>query len=993
MPHRIEVTSQETDPRAASLLQSLQENGWNIPHLEISDIYTIDADISQKQIDHLGSLLANPVSQQYAIDSPQQKKPFAYAVEIGFLPGVTDNVGSTVKEMIHDALSTKSVAKIDAYSSVLYFFSGNLTKKEIGQIAATLHNPLIQQVQIKSYDQFQKENGMDMVIPCVILASSDEVTQIDLDISDEELTTLGKKGIQNSDGTRRGPLALRIEYMKTIQEYFRRQKRNPTDIELESLAQTWSEHCKHTIFSDPIDELKDGLYRTYIKGATKKICKQKGAKDFCVSVFTDNAGGIIFDNEYLVTHKVETHNSPSALDPFGGALTGIVGVNRDAMGFGMGAKPVVNVYGFCVGKPDDTDTLYRDKELTQPMLSPKRVLDGVVAGVRAGGNQSGIPCPQGFVEVHDRYKGKPLVFAGTVGLIPRTVNGKPGHEKQAQPGDYVVMVGGRVGKDGIHGATFSSEALDSGSPATAVQIGDPITQKKMSDALVKEARDRGLYNSITDNGAGGLSCSVSEMAKECGGCEVDLDQVPLKYPGLTPWEIWISESQERMTLAVLPEKWEELHDLLKKRGVEATVIGQFTNSGHCVVRYNKETILDLEMNFLHDGLPKIHQKTKKPALTPFAKSNSPATTTSTPASDDLTTDFLSVLSHPSLSSSHAISQQYDHTVQGGCALGPLQGKGLVNGDASIIRPVLGSQKGVILSQSLYPTYTDLDPYAMAASTIDTTIRNIVCAGGDPDTIALLDNFCWCDSYNPERLWQLKQAAQACYDYAVAYGTPYISGKDSMFNDFKGFDSKGKPVSISVPPTLLISSIGVMEDVTKAVSIDLKQPGDLLYLIGETHHELAGSVYHDIQKEKNETYENETGIPQIDAEKNKLTYDRFFSCVKQELISSAISIHRGGIAYALTRTAMAGRLGIDADLSSLPGTANDTQTRLFSESQGRMLVSVSPKNTKGFEKQMKDTACVQIGKVRKDEKIIVTNENEKVIRTSVEECLKKYKSKN
>jgi phosphoribosylformylglycinamidine synthase len=408
-----------------------------------------------------------------------------------------------------------------------------------------------------------------------------------------------------------------------------------------------------------------------------------------------------------------------------------------------------------------------------------------------------------------------------------------------------------------------------------------------------------------------------------------------------------------------------------------------------VVRYNNETILDLEMNFLHDGLPEIHQKTKKPKQVALAKNNSPAKTTTT-KSDDMTTDFLSLVSHPSLSSFQSISQQYDHTVQGGCALGPLQGKGLVNGDASITRPVLSSQKGVILSQSLYPTYAELDSYAMAASAIDTAVRYIVCAGGDPDTIALLDNFCWCDSNNPERLWQLKQAVQACYDYAVAYGTPYISGKDSMFNDFKGFDSEGKPVSISVPPTLLISSIGVMEDVTKAVSIDLKQPGDLLYLIGETHDELGGSVYYDMQKEKNETYDNETGLPQVDAEKNKRTYDQLFSCVKEELVSSAISIHRGGIAYALARTAMAGRLGIDADLSSLPGTANDTETKLFSESQGRMLVSVSPKNTKGFEKQMKNVAYVKIGEVREDEKIIVTNENEKVIRTSVEECLRKYK---
>ncbi|MBI3955498.1 phosphoribosylformylglycinamidine synthase, partial [Candidatus Gottesmanbacteria bacterium] len=358
------------------------------------------------------------------------------------------------------------------------------------------------------------DNGMDFVVPKVKLRSIPKVDKINLDLSDEELKKTGKEGIKNSDGTRRGPLALSLPFMKAIQVYFKKLGRKPTDIELESIAQTWSEHCKHTIFADPIDEIKEGLFKKYIKGSTDYIRKKKGRNDFCVSVFKDNSGAIAFNDDYLITHKVETHNSPSALDPFGGAITGIVGVNRDTIGFGLGAKPVANFYGYCFADPRADIPLYKGENKTQKMLSSRRIMDGVIEGVNAGGNQSGIPTPMGFVYFDERYRGKPLVFVGTVGLIPKKIKGKLSYIKEARKGDYIVMIGGRVGKDGIHGATFSSEAMDSGSPSTAVQIGDPITQKKLSDAIVKEARNMDLYNSITDNGAGGLSCSVAEMAKE-----------------------------------------------------------------------------------------------------------------------------------------------------------------------------------------------------------------------------------------------------------------------------------------------------------------------------------------------------------------------------------------------------------------------------------------------------------------------------------------------
>ena len=372
---------------------------------------------------------------------------------------------------------------------------------------------------------------------------------VNLNLSDLKLKKIGKEGIKNEKGIRRGTLGLDIQSLKTIKRYFNRKGRSPRDIEIETLAQTWSEHCKHKIFSSEIDNIKKGLFDTYIKGATRKIINKR-KDNFCISLFSDNAGGISFNKNWVVCHKVETHNTPSALDPFGGSLTGITGVNRDCIGFGKGAKPIANTYGFCFSYPNKEHVLYRSKNKKDKLLSSRFIINGVINGVKVGGNCSGVPTPQGFVYFDDKYSAKPLVFCGTVGIIPKKIKGKFSHLKKARPGDEILMIGGRVGKDGIHGATFSSEELDARSPITAVQIGDPITQKKFSDAIIKELRDKNLYNSITDNGAGGLSSSVGEMAKESGGFIVDLDLVPLKYKGLQPWEIWISESQERMTMAV-----------------------------------------------------------------------------------------------------------------------------------------------------------------------------------------------------------------------------------------------------------------------------------------------------------------------------------------------------------------------------------------------------------------------------------------------------------
>ncbi len=979
MAHSIEIRFTTLDTRAQVKKKQIQSLGFSkkIEDVKLVDIYTIDKNLSKKQQEKIIHSLINPVTQEATSTTFFAPNRFNFAVEIGFLPGVTDNLGTTAQEIITDLLKIPFQKEEKVYSSQVLFLTGSLTKKDVQNIGENFANPLIQRIHIKDFRQFKKDRGMGVTIPKVTLTNTLAVDPVNITIPDEELQKIGKLGIPNGDGTHRGPLALDLLFMKSIQKYFQLLKRNPTDIELESIAQTWSEHCKHTIFANPIDRIKNGLYKTYIKAATEKIRNKKGGKDFCVSVFTDNSGAIQFDKHYLVTHKAETHNSPSALDPFGGAITGIVGVNRDAIGFGLGAKPVANTYGFCFGDPQSKTVLYKDSHLDQKMLSSERVMKGVIDGVNSGGNCSGIPTPQGFMLFDPRFQGKPLVFVGTVGLIPRKINGTPSYKKRAQPGDFIVMVGGKVGLDGIHGATFSSEVLSTGSPATAVQIGDPITQKKLSDAIIKEARDLKLFTSITDNGAGGLSCSVAEMAKESGGFEVNLSEVPVKYPGLQPWQIWISESQERMTLSVPKKNWKKFHQLMQKRGVESTVIGTFTKKKQCIVRYKNKIVMDISMDFLHNGLPPRHLKTtytqthyKEPRLKP---------------KKDLTTYFLQMLQRLNIASFQFISQQYDHEVQAGSVIKPLQGKGLINGEATIFKPVLLSNKGVALSQGIYPSYSDVDTYHMATCAIDTAIRNLVAVGANPGKIALLDNFCWCSATEPERLGQLKRAVQACYDMALAYETPFISGKDSMFNDFKGYDEKGNPIKISIPPTLLISSISVLDDVTKSITIDAKFPGDLVYLLGKTYEELGGSEYYAMLGE------NSSIIPHVDTKTNSLLYRNFYHAVEKNLISSAISITRGGLAVALAKTAMAGMLGVTVSLKNRGRKSNNIEKLIFSETQGRFIVTINPKNKLQFEQIMQKNKIISIGIITEDKNIIIENKNTRLVDTNVTKSLQAYHS--
>ena len=988
MAHRIEIYYQqpELDTRARRIFVRLKGLGLggSITAVSISDIYTLEGDFTDAELLQAAELLRNPVVHQLIIDKARTLREFSHAFEVGFLPGVTDNVASTTRETLQDSWQRRLPPDAGIYSSRIFYLVGDIDEKDVARISASLANPLIQRVQVKTQAGYRTEGGMDPVVPRVSLTETVGVKTIDLDIPAEELEIIGKKGIidhydDNKQPVFRGPLALERPYLDVIIDYFKhKEHRHPTDIELESLAQTWSEHCKHTIFAASMDEVVDGLYRHYIKGATAKIRASRGEDDPCVSVFVDNSGAIIFDDEYLVTDKVETHNSPSALDPFGGAITGIVGVNRDTVGFGLGAKPVLNRYGYCFADPGDYAPIYRSPGRQNQALLPRRIMDGVIDGVRVGGNCSGIPTTQGFMVFDHRYKGKPLVFVGTVGLIPRFIDDLPSHLKKAKAGDYIVMVGGRVGLDGIHGATFSSEALTGGSPATAVQIGDPITQKKFSDCLVKVVRDLKLYNSITDNGAGGLSCSVAEMARECGGCLVELDKVPTKYPGMAPWQIWISESQERMTLAVPPENWEQLQNLLSSQGVEGTIIGRFTDTGRCQVRYHDQTIMDVDLDFLHNGLPAkvLHTEPCRVVLSPVEL----------PLQLPVNDLFLKLFSRLNICSRSFVSTQYDYEVQGGSVLKPLIGRNRIDNFATVVRPLLDKPRGVAVSQSLYPSYSELDPYVMAAAGIDTAIRNLLAVGCPLERIALLDNFCWCSSNDPGRLWQLKESARACYEIAVAYGTPFISGKDSMFNDFCGFDSDDQPITISVPPTLLISSLGVIPHVDRVRSFAFQESGDLLYLIGETGSELGGSEFLTmLQDEKLLAGENRGIVPQVRAGDFRAIYEQICSLLEQGLCRSLYPLAQGGLAVALGKSSMAHGLGATI---KVPGNKR-LEHYLFAESSGRCLVSIDPRKRQVFESVVAAIPSHYLGTVNKSGHLEVLQAETTYVDVSIKELLAAY----
>jgi phosphoribosylformylglycinamidine synthase II len=772
--------------------------------------------------------------------------------------------------------------------------------------------------------------------------------------------------------SREGQLYLQLPEMQTIRQHFRELGREPTDVELETIAQTWSEHCSHKTLAGRIayrDEQGERQFTNMLKetifAATQEIRARLGADDWCVSVFVDNAGVVKFDERFDIAFKVETHNHPSALEPYGGANTGIGGVIRDIMGTGLGAKPICSTDVFCFAPPETAAN-----SLPPGTLHPKRVMRGVVEGVRDYGNRMGIPTVNGAVYFDERYLGNPLVYCGNVGLLPRDKSSK----QRPEPGDLIVSVGGRTGRDGIHGATFSSAELTSQSDQLsggAVQIGNAIEEKKVLDVLLA-ARDQGLYHAMTDCGAGGFSSAVGEMGEKIGA-EVHLDRAPLKYAGLSYTEIWISEAQERMVLAVAEDKWPALRELCGSEGVEATAIGKFVPTGRLRLLYHDEQVADLEMKFLHDGRPPVvrqavYQPTPGPPLQPQLK-------------DDYTDDLLRILASPNVASKEWIIRQYDHEVQGGSVVKPLVGVHRDGpSDAAVLRPVLGSRRGVVIACGMNPRYSEFDTYQMAASAIDEAVRNCVAVGADPARIAILDNFCWGDCERAETLGSLVRAALACYDVALALGTPFISGKDSLNNEFSYTDMGGERRTIAIPPSLLISAIGQMNDVGRAVTMDLKLPANLLYLVGATKSELGGSHYalvNDLEGGQ---------VPTVDPEVARRTFAAVHQAIQAGCICACHDLSEGGLAVAAAEMAFAGGCGVWMNLDQCPCWSNacDTAILLFSESNTRFLCEVAPENAAQFEQSFAGVPLAKIGTVQAEERLVIAFDGRPIVYASLHE---------
>lgn len=926
--------------------------------------------------------LTDPVLEVFDWNRPPNAD-FDCAIRVGYKPGVTDPVAISVRSCLADLLGRKKAAALQGVYTAREFwiYAPGLTREDMERLArGYLANGLIETVQIFSRNDWLEDSGR-LTVPRMPVTPVPDPQDFDLNLEDEELMELSRERLW----------ALSLEEMKAVRDHFadpdRIQDRlnvglgiQPTDVEMELIAQTWSEHCKHKIFAANVsywdtitgEDLNiPSLFKTFIRDTTMSIGKRV---DWLVKVFDDNAGVIRFNDRVHLSFKVETHNSPSALDPYGGAITGIVGVNRDSMGTGLGGDLLANVWGYCFARPDFTGTV------PEGLMHPRRIRDGVHKGVIDGGNQSGVPYARGWEYFDARYLGKPLVYCGTLGTVPVHVAGQPGHKKRALPDDVIVMVGGKIGKDGIHGATFSSAALEDASPAQAVQIGDPITQKKMDDFL-REARGLGLYRSITDNGAGGLGSSIGEMAREAGGATIELGKAPLKYPGLAAWEILLSESQERMTLAVPKEKFADLAALAALREVEVTGLGMFNASGVIRANHQGQCVALLSMDFLHGGCPtmNLHAEWTPPRIE----------TAPLPEDRELRRTLLDLLAQPSLSSNEEKARQYDHEVKGLSVIKPWIGvRGDVPSDATVMRVEHGSNEGVALADAVHPSYGDLDTYHMATASVDEAVRRCIAAGARPDWIAGLDNFCWPDplpgAKNPDAEYKLAQLVRACKglrDACEAYDVPLVSGKDSMKND-----SWRGGVKISIPPTLLISVMAKMDDVRKAVTLDPKMPGDEVFILGLTRDELGGSQLAVMQAAGKDNLLAVGGkVPVTDFKASREINGRLAQAIRDGLVRSAVVVSKGGLGLALARMAMASQLGLKVELDWIPCDAALDATRLlFSESTGRFVVTASKAQANELTQRFQGLPFGRVGTVANDGKLTVTFGVQPVGRWSIDE---------
>ncbi len=935
------------DAAGDSVLKDILDCGIrSVKDVKVTQVYLISGDLSEKDARKIASeLLTDPIVQDHTVtpddDSKLTPASGCTAIEISYNTGVMDPVEESTLKGIAD-LKIPGAAAVR--TSKIYFIYGKPSAIELDFITnKVLMNKLIQHVVTDRQAQHK-----------TFAIATNQHRRVDL----MQVEILGADEQKLMKISRDGQLYLNINEMKAIQKHYKKEGRNPTDCELETIAQTWSEHCRHKTFRGNIrlkhteaGKTKTKVIKNLLKSTIIKATRTLN-KSWCVSVFHDNAGVIKFDKDFNVCFKVETHNHPSALEPFGGSNTGVGGVIRDTLGTGLGAKPICNTDIFCFAPPDTSF----DK-LPPGTLHPKRVMKGVISGVRDYGNKMGIPTVNGAIVFDKHFVGNPLVFCGNVGLIPK------GKEKKAvKKGDLVVVLGGRTGRDGIHGATFSSGELTDESETVssgAVQIGNPIEEKKVCDALMV-ARDMGLYSAITDCGAGGLSSAVGEMGEKLGA-RVALEKVPLKYQGLRYTEIWISESQERMVMSVPKNKIEKLLEVCAGENVEATVIGEFTGSGRLELFYDGCQVCDLDMAFLHDGVPNITKEAvyKQPKFS--------VETFECPK--DLTPVLEKALAHYNVCSKEAVVRRYDHEVQGTSVIKPFVGAAWDGpSDAAVLRPRLGFNKGIAISNGINIRFGKLDPFWMAASCIDEAIRQIIAVGGDLKQIALLDNFCWGNPDKPDRLGGLVRTAEGCYKAAVAFGTPFISGKDSLYNEF----TEGGQ-SIAIPGTVLISAIGIIDDVNRCVTMDLKKAGNLIYIIGETHDELGGSIY----AELNETLGQ--NVPKVNFTKALGIYNALSAAVAKGLVRSVHDCSEGGIGVTLAEMAFSGGLGMSVDLADVPyaGKRRRNDVVLFSESNSRLIVEVEPRNQKRFESIMSKVICQKIGLVESAQELIINGLDGKI----------------
>lgn len=910
--------------------------------------YLLAGDLDDAAVAQIATeLLTDPIlstAHSYALDALEPTDAEAtWAIDVAYRPGVTDNEG----ESVHIGAQRAGISGLGSVRTLRrVYLRGDLAYDAVEELAfELLANDLVEAALISLPDDTSASAAFYNKLIEPPPPQQPRIATVPLRAADDaELMRISRDGV----------LALDLQEMQAIQRYFREANRDPTDGELETLAQTWSEHCSHKTFKariayseteheedgPTIPQTIDGLLKTFFMAETRRI-----NPPWLLSAFVDNAGIVLIGDD-AISFKVETHNHPSALEPFGGANTGVGGVVRDILG--VSGQPIANLDVLCFGPQD----LAHDA-LPEGVLHPQRIAEGVVAGVRDYGNKLGIPTVAGAVLYDEGYTRNPLVFCGTVGL-----SGRDQHLTGTQPGDAVVVIGGRTGRDGIHGATFSSEELTHQTAelvGAAVQIGDPITEKRVID-VVLQARDARLYRAITDCGAGGLSSAVGEMGEKTG-VSVELANVPLKYAGLQPWEVWVSEAQERMVLAVQPENLQAFLDLCAAEDVEATVIGTFTDDQRLHVSYQGQSLVDLQMQFLHDGRP---QREMEAVWSPFSPSGS-YTLDGRPQS--LRSALLALLAHPNIASKEPIVRTYDHLVQGRTVQGPLGGKtGDAPTDAAVLQPRHTASTGVAIGCGVNPRYGLIDPYWMALACCDEAMRNVVAVGGDPYRTSLLDNFCWGDPRVPERLAGLVRASAGCAKVAREWSTPFISGKDSLNNEYR--DASGERMPI--PPTLLISALSVVPDVAKTVTSELKEAGNLIYLVGRTRNELGGSHYLLLQDQLG------AHVPRVDLIQARRTFRALHGAIQAGLVQSCHDLSEGGLAVAAAEMAIGSGLGLDLALSSMimDEDCDDDAILLFSETPSRFLVEVRSGDGDAFGKLMEGVEVRLLGFVSAEPELCI-----------------------